>query len=433
LDSYKDIFIFPCAAGYLLAGQLLGSGRKVLVVADPSAPRTVAPDILGAAVYFPGVFAEDIASFGLPVPELARAGKLVYVIGGKKINIDPDVPRQILALAKAFPWFDKEIMREVEYLESASQKLLPGLSKKYASVRGKRVLGKRISRRGPVSIRSASHTGLEKLAGPADGVALALGIPAYVALDVQGGGDAPRVRAAGFGLRYPHMSAVNLEKLHIEAEFKYLNDGGDSIDAEPGTELSVDFAGRAGGILQIDGQGIGFEKIHMSKDTGAAAVSVREQLAGSLHGLTSLSTELRWHPPAGYDASANLHGVIIKEMHRPPINDNLLFFSIKRDAEPGLDVNLAIAVERGETLSKQFRGKRRTYLVSKMGANFAEAFGVKAEAAGEAPAHVWPQIVFHGKHRFSFYDDSLGPGSTLEDQVRYPRWASMREIMGLKR
>ena len=429
MSKYSTIFLFPSALGFLFATALRRAGKKALVISRPSAKADPMPDIVGAAVYIPDIFVQDMAYFGLPEPAIDPRRPYSLNIAGREVLIEPDKARQMLAYAHAIPDLDRQLMRLVERLDAASERMMPKLRASYQASPGKRSLGHRLAKRSRLfPFRSDP---LNQLQRNTDGdiARWALHLPAYLSLGIQGADGGFKGIAAGYGLRSPYISSLNIAKLAVEAEHLYLGEGCDVIEANDRSEIALNFAGGANSA-EIDGAEVVFDKIFIGKDIAAHTLSKNGPVAPRLHGLTSLSQSFTWTPPRGRGLSAPRDGVIVMDINRPPINDNLVMYSINPAMEFST-VTAAIALERDETMSEHFVQRRRGHLLGRMVSNFAAVMGGKAEIAALSAAKTYPSIKVTGRAKFRLLDDSVTPGCTIEDVVRYARWLSLRSEFSL--
>jgi len=425
MNKYSTIFIFPGPLGYFLAAALRCAGKEVLVISHPAAKADSMPDIIGAAVYLPEIFSQDISYFGLPEPSIGSPQPISLNIAGREVLLEPDKAQQVLACAHAFPDLDRQLMRILDRLEVSSERMMPRLKALYHTLPGKRSLGRKFVKKSMLfPFRTDPFKNLPKNA-EGDIARWALRIPAYLSLGIQGVGGGLKAVAAGYGFRTPHFCSFNSAKLAVEAEHLYLGEGGDVVETRGGSDIAMNFSGGMG-IAQIDGAEIVFDRAFIGKDTAARALAAHEGVIAKLYGLTMLPQLFTWSPPRGRAASAPRHGVIVTDINRPPINDNLVLYSISATEKEPCMVTAAVAVEREETMSEHFMQRRRGYLHGRMVGNFAAAMGGTAEMQAPPALKSFPPLRITGRAKFRFLDDNLTPGNTIEDIVRYARWLSLR-------
>jgi len=425
MNKYSQIFIFPNIAGFLFATALRRAGKKVLVVSHPVAKADTMPDIIGAAVYMPEIFSQDISYFGLPEPSVGPPQPLSLTIAGKEVLLEPDKARQVLAYAHALPDLDRQLMRILDRLEASSERMMPRLKALYHTLPGKRSLGHKFAKKSILfPFRSDPLRDLPKSVD-GDVARWALRIPAYLSLGIQGVAGGLKAVAVGYGFRSPHFCGFNSAKLAVEAEHLYLGEGGDVIETRNDSDITINFGGSTS-VAQIDGTEIFFDRAFIGKDTAARALAAHEGVIDKLYGLTMLSQSFPWTPPKGWGPSAPRHGAIVTDVNRPPINDNLVLYSISPAEKEPCTVTAAVTVEREETLSEHFIQRRRGYFLGRMASNFALAMRGIADIQPAPATRLFPPIKLTGRAKFRFLDDNLIPGNTVEDVVRYARWLSLR-------
>lgn len=421
--EYRYVFLFPGPVGFLLATTLKRSGADTLVVMHPRVKFPDAPAILGATVYLPDVFLRDMIDSGLPEPQLGRRENLLLYIGGVKILIDPDKTRQILELAEALPSLDTKLMKLLERLDGYYIRHFERLVNWYGFSSGKGEMGRNLMKGGLLPSLFAKRP----LAGiPDDGDGLiahwAVALPGYLSLGLLGPSAGSRALAAGFGLRNPHFCSIDARRLNLDAEYLYMNTGGDFIEVEGDKPIEVAFTGGAQGTLMADGNMVHFSKTLISKDIAAKVFIGHEELYAMLHGLTLLSKSFNWVPPPRFDRSQPAHGLILDDPMRPPVNDNLVMYSINWDDAETPTVSIAVTIERSEILLKHFAGRRHDHLVARMAGNFMCAVGGELSLQGDLAESPAPALNVHGKGSFRFYGGNLIPGHSLEDLARRARW-----------
>ena len=423
--EYRYVFLFPGPAGYMLATALKRTGTDVLVINHPHAKYPSVPEVLSRAVYLPDVFTRDITGFGFPEPELGNRVPLMMHIGSVGIEIAHDTTRQILAMANALPKLDTKLMKLITRLDGYYKRNYDRFERIYSASSGKSMLGYTIMKSGALPPIFTQ----EPMAGiPDTGDGLiarwAVALPGYLSLGLQGPTAGLKALAFGFGLRCPYFCNYDSERLNIDTEHMYMNEGGDFVDAEGDDLIEATFTGGAKGTLMVNGCSVDYIKAFIAKDIAARVFVGQEQLYPMLHGLTLISRSFTWNPPERLDKSQPLHGMILSDPMRPPVNDNLVMYSIDGIDTESPTVSLAVTLERSEMLLEHFSGKRHNHLVARMAGNFMVTIGGELTLEGALAEPTAPPLKVHGRGSFRFYSGNLSPGYTLEDLARRARWLS---------
>ncbi len=417
--------IFPGPVGFLLATALRNDGRDVLVINHPRHGGIDAPALLDSAVYFPEVFLQDAGKFGIPEPEIGEREVISFFMGTKRIAITPDNSSQIMEISRLAPKYDKAVMDILTRLNGVYGHMAAGLGDRYRLLQSKLELGRKLD-------SGDSGTTLKRILAslPEQDEGLvarsALTLPGYLPLGMQSTSSGAKALAAGYGLRCPAFANIGAKKLSIEAEHMYLNSGGDYIDLKPAGFLEIGFTAGGGGTMSIEGESFRFRMALLPRDVAATAFTGRQELQSHVHGLTIISHAFDYKPPERFDTRQPKHGLILTDPVRPPVNDNLVLYSIEPKPGGAWRVSLAITVERSEMLSENFVDKRRNHLIARMVSSFMTALGGELSTEKiEPPAH--PPLKVSGRGSFRFYTDNLIPGFSLEDILRQARWLSERQ------